>query len=139
MVEWQINHRLFEAVFSERTGTSPSAAAQAVIDGTRPLPRSAWGIGDGTYYMDAEAFVLLGKPALAMQALEEILLKDGGFIPFDSFSLPADRGLVLSALDGNPDFEDWKTRFRERRAAMRERLLEMEAAGEIPMPPDKPK
>jgi hypothetical protein len=53
--------------------------------------------------------------------------------------LPADRGLVLSALDGNPDFEDWKTRFRERRAAMRERLLEMEAAGEIPMPPDKPK
>ena len=115
-------------------GESPEEAAQYVIDATRSMPRTSW-FGDSKHYTDAEAYVLLGKQPFAVAALEETLLPEGGFMPLDAFLTPADRGVLLSRLDGDPQFEDWRERFRERRAAARERLIEMEESEEIPAPP----
>jgi tetratricopeptide (TPR) repeat protein len=136
--EWHRLQHLLSATVAARSGGSADDLAQQVVIATRGQPRSGW-VGKGIYYEDAEAFVLLGKTELALQALEEALLADGGFLPLDSFMTPADRGLVLSDLDGVPGFEDWKTRFRARRDAMRERMIAMEAAGEIPTPPAEPR
>jgi TolB-like protein/tetratricopeptide (TPR) repeat protein len=133
--EWHRLQHLLSATIAARSGESADVLAQQVVIATRGQPRAGW-IGSGIYYEDAEAFVLLGKQELALQALEEALLPDGGFLPRDSFLTPADRGVVLSGLDGVPGFEDWKTRFRARREAMRETMLTMEAAGEIPVPPE---
>ena len=66
--------------------------------------------------------------------LEEGLLPEGGFLRFDTFGLFLDEGFVLSALDGDPRFEDFKARWRARREAARETMVSMEAAGEIPRP-----
>jgi hypothetical protein len=122
------------AVVAERTGESPQAPAQSVIDATSTMPRMAWPV-DGADYMDAEAFTLLGKTELALHALEESLVEDGGFIPWDTYWVYPDKGVILSELDGAPQFEDWKRRFRERREAARKRMVEMEDSGEIPAPP----
>ncbi len=134
LAQWRVIQQLLSATVAARMGASPQEQAQEVIDATRVMPRTAW-FGDGAYYSDAEALVLLGETDLALAALEETLLPDGGFLPLDSFSAPADRGVVLSELDGDPDFEDWKGQFRERREALRQRMIEMEASGEIPAPP----
>jgi TolB-like protein len=126
--------QLFLAVVAARTREIPDEPAQAVIEITSTLPRAGMS-GQGSYYMDAEAFVLQGKETLALHALEESLLDDQGFVPWDSFRRLPDDGIVLSELDGNPQFEDWKTRFRERREAARAKMVEMEELGEIPAPP----
>ncbi|UCC14419.1 MAG: tetratricopeptide repeat protein, partial [Gammaproteobacteria bacterium] len=126
--------QLFLAVVAARTRETPDEPAQAVIEITSTLPRAGMS-GQGSYYMDAEAFVLQGKDTLALHALEESLLGDQGFVPWDSFRRLPDDGIVLSELDGNPQFEDWKTRFRERREAARANMVEMEELGEIPAPP----
>ena len=126
--------QLFLAVVAARTGEHPDEPAQAVIEITSTLPRAGMG-GQGSYYKDAEAFILQGKEALALDALEDSLLGDQGFVPWDSFRRLADDGIVLSELDGNPQFEDWKTRFRERRETARAKMVEMEELGEIPAPP----
>jgi len=132
--EWHRLQHLLSATIAAHSGESADVLAQQVVIATRGQPRTGW-VGKGIYYEDAEAFVLLGKHELALQALEEALLLDGGFLPRDSFMTPADRGVVLSDLDGVPGFEDWKTRFQTRRDAMREKILAMEAAGEIPTAP----
>jgi TolB-like protein len=136
---WRILQQLLSATVEARNGGSADVLAHQVVDGTRGWPRTGWSGMDEINYMDAEAFVLLGKVELALQALEEMLLADGGFMPLDSFMTPADRGVVLSGLDGEPGYEDWKTRFRARREAMRERMIAMEAAGEIPTPLEEPR
>ena len=128
------SQRLMAATVAALSGESPDALAQQVIDATRGLPRASW--GEDIYYKDAEAFVLMGNAGAATQALDETLLPDGGFLPLDSFLTSADRGIVLSRLDGEPGFEDWKTRFRKRRDAMREKMVAMESAGKIPAPPE---
>lgn len=104
-----------------------------MIDATRDLPRASW--GEDIYYKDAEAFVLLDNKEAALRALEESLLPDGGFLAVDSFFTPADRGVVLSQLDGDAGYEQWKARYRARRETMRETMVAMELAGEIPAPP----
>jgi TolB-like protein/Flp pilus assembly protein TadD len=131
---WRTLQRLLSAAVASRSGESPVALAQQVIDATRNIPRASW--GEDIYYKDAEAFVLLGQKRPALQALEQTLLPDGGFLALDSFLYPADRGVLLSQLDGDPDYEDWKARFRERRTAMREKMVAMELAGEIPRAAD---
>lgn len=131
---WRGSQQLLSATVDTRTGGSPNAEAQAIVEATRTMPRTSW-YGDGIFYSDAEAYVLLGETGLALTALEEALLPEGGYIPFDSFGVPADQGLVLSEMDGNPRFEDWKKRFGERREAMRKKMIEMEEAGEFPAPP----
>jgi len=133
--EWWASQQLIAAAVAEELGESPEDSAQAVIDTTRGMTRAGW-VNDSARYSDAEAFVLLNKPELALGPLEETLLTNGGFLPFDSFFLPADQGRVLSKLDGDPRFEDWKRRFRERREAMREKMVEMEQFQDIPAPPD---
>ena len=133
--EWRVSYQMLAATLASERGESPDEAAQYVIDATRPMPRAAW-FGDSKRYTDAEAFVLLGKREFAVAALEETLLPEGGFMPLDAFLTPADIGLILSRLEGDPQFEDWRKRFRERREAARERLLEMEEFEEIPAPPD---
>ena len=135
LLEWHRLQQLLSATVAARSGGSMEDPAQQVVIATRGEPRTGW-VGRGVYYEDAEAFVLLGKPELALQALEETFLADGGFLARDSFLTPADRGVVLSDMDGMPEFEDWKTRFRDRRDTMRDKMIEMEAAGEIPAPPD---
>jgi hypothetical protein len=132
--EWRVSYKLLVATLASERGESPDEAAQYVVDATRPMPRMSW-FGDSKHYTDAEAFVLLGKQEFAVAALEETLLPEGGFIPLDAFLTPADRGFVLSRLDGNAQFGDWRRRFRERREAARERLIEMEEFDEIPAPP----
>ena len=134
MREWYASQQLLTAIIEARLGESPTQSAQAVIDTTTTMPRTAWMRG-ATNYMDAEAYLLLGDAQLAIEALEESFLSHDGFIPWDTFSIAADKGIILSQLDGDPRFEDWKTRLRARRTAARERMLAMEAAGEIPSPP----
>ena len=75
-----------------------------------------------------------GLPSGSQKHVEDGLLTGGGYVRFDAFGLPLDGGLVLSALDGDPRFEDFKARWRARREAAREKMIEMESAGEIPRP-----
>ena len=85
--------------------------------------------------MDVEAYVLLDNYEVAVRTLEETLLPGGGILPLDTLGLPAERGFILSRMNGYPGFEDWKSRFLARREAMRERMVKLEAAGDIPAPP----
>jgi hypothetical protein len=127
--------QLFLAAAADGLGEDAGNSAQAVIGTASTLHRAAMG-GSGAYYMDAEAYVILGSEALALDALQESLLGERGFVPWDSFRRLADSGLILSRLEGNPEFEAWKAKFRERRAAARAAMIEMEQFGEIPAPPD---
>lgn len=127
----RIQQDLLGAAIAAHTGTDAGPLAQAVLEGVRELPRTSW-VGPRIEFRDAEAYVLLGDAGGALEALEATLLPDGGIVPHDSFRTFADEGFVLSRLDGEPRYEDWKARFRARRAALLERMIRMEAAGEIP-------
>lgn len=127
----RLQQDLLGAAIAAHTGNDAGPLARAVLEDLRELPRTSWG-GPRIEFRDAEAYVLLGDIGGALEALEATLLPDGGIVPYDSFRTLADEGFVLSRLDGEPRYEDWKARFRARRAALRDRMIRMEAAGEIP-------
>ncbi len=126
--------QLMVAFVAAQQEESPEASAREVIAVTEGLPRASCCL-DAKLYMDVEAYVLLDNYEVAVRTLEETLLPGGGILPLDTLGLPAERGFILSRMNGYPGFEDWKSRFLARREAMRERMVKLEAAGDIPAPP----
>jgi TolB-like protein/tetratricopeptide (TPR) repeat protein len=133
LVGSRMDMALARAVLEHKRGNDAAPFARRVLDLGEGLRRSSrFDTSLGT--RDAEAFVLLGDADSARRALADGLLTGGGYVRYDTFGLPLDGGLVLSELDGDPRFEDFKAQWRARREAARERLIAMEAAGEIPRP-----
>ncbi len=126
--------RLFAAELDDLDGVSPNSAAQALLDAVTPLPRVR--LGASRESLDIEALILLQREDEATQALPETLLGESGFMRWDSYLMPLDRGHLLSRLQGNPDFENWREDYLARRDKAREAMLRMEAAGEIPATPE---
>jgi TolB-like protein/tetratricopeptide (TPR) repeat protein len=126
--------QLFLAMAAKNLGEDWEESAQAVIETASTMPRTSMS-GDGIYYADAEAYLLMGKEALALDALEETLVGERGFVPWDSFRRLADDGLIISRLEGNQQFDAWARQFEERRMAARSKMIEMEEFGDIPAPP----
>ena len=87
------------------------------------------------YYLLAGIEIRLGNMDKAMSQLERALEKpDGGVFNIDSFGFSVEQSPLLDPLRGNPAFEDWLLRYRERRDAMLARMIEMENRGDIVKP-----
>jgi TolB-like protein/Tfp pilus assembly protein PilF len=91
---------------------------------------------DSRRYYLAEVRALQG---LADEAVAELLstldTADGGFVSLASVRLRPGLSPILSGLSDQPGYEEWLAEFTARRTAMRERMIEMEAAGEIARTP----
>lgn len=127
----RLHQQLVAATVADKRGADVRSEAGTLLKGLQGLPRTSWG-GNQVGYMDAEASTLVNDTAGAVVALEQTLLPGGGFIPYDSFNLYAEDGLLLSRLQGDPGFQSWRERFLTRRDGIRKALIAMEAAGEIP-------
>jgi TolB-like protein/Tfp pilus assembly protein PilF len=87
-------------------------------------------------YQRAAALILLDRIDEAMIELNQTLsIADGGFVEADMFGLPPERSLLLEPLRDEPGYDEWLAEFTARRTAMRESMIEMEAAGEIARAP----
>jgi TolB-like protein/Tfp pilus assembly protein PilF len=87
-------------------------------------------------YLRATALALLGRHEEALAELDMIReIPDGGFFAYDMTNQPPERSLLFAPLRETPGFEDWFREFESRRSAMREKMIAMEAAGEIMAPP----
>jgi len=85
-----------------------------------------------SHYLLAGIQERMGNTEKAMALLELALAKpDGGVFNTDRFGFSVEQSLLLNPLRGKPEFEDWMSRYRERRDAMLQRMLEMESRGEI--------
>jgi len=84
------------------------------------------------YYLMAGLKARMGNLDEAMAHLEQALEKpNGGVFNIDIFGFSVEQSPLLNPLRGNPTFEDWLLRYRERRDTMRQRMIEMESRGEI--------
>jgi hypothetical protein len=130
---WQTIQYLLAAEIKARAGEAPGTPAQQSLDLSRTLERTSWNFGRD--YLDVESLVLLNRPEEAVEVLGETLLEDGGFIPWESFALPADESVILSRLAETPGFAAWQAEFRKRRNEARAAMKELESSGIIPSPP----
>ena len=133
VTDWQTIQYLLAAEIKARAGEAPGTSAQQSLDLSRTLERTSWNFGRD--YLDVESLVLLNRSEEAVEVLGETLLEDGGFIPWESFALPADEGVILSRLAETPGFAEWQAEFRKRRNEARAAMKELESSGIIPSPP----
>jgi hypothetical protein len=84
------------------------------------------------YFLLAGIQARLGNLDEAMTQLERALQKpDGGVFNLDLLGFSVEQSPLLDPLRGEPTFEDWIIRYRERRDAMLQRMIEMENNGTI--------
>lgn len=84
------------------------------------------------FYLLAGVRARLGGTDEALAHLEQALEKpDGGVFNRDIFGFSVEQSPLLAPLGGNPAFEDWLIRYRARRDAMLQRMIEMEDRGKI--------
>jgi len=84
------------------------------------------------YYLLAGMQARLGDTDKALSYLDHALeIPDGGVFNTDIFGFSVEQSPLLNPLRTNPAFEDWLLRYRERRDAMLQRMIEMEGRGEI--------
>jgi len=87
------------------------------------------------FYLLAGVQARLGDTDKALAHLEQSLEKPGGGVfNRDLFGFSIEQSPLLTPLAGNPAFEDWLLRYRARRDAMLQRMIEMEIRGEIIAP-----
>jgi TolB-like protein/Tfp pilus assembly protein PilF len=87
------------------------------------------------YYLLAGIQARMGYMDEAMNQLERALEKpNGGVINIDRIGFNVEQSPLLDPLRREPVFENWLLRYRERRDAMLQRMIEMENRGEIVNP-----
>ena len=128
---WTANRQLLELLAREAAGKPLEAAALGQLETTFANER----FFDTKFYARAGVAVRRGDIERSLRILEESLnLADGGVINLDLLGLDAEVSPLLDPLRGQPAFADWLQRFRQRRDAMRERMLVLETATDI-LPP----
>jgi len=91
---------------------------------------------DRRRYMRASALTVLGRFEDAVAELNLTLdIADGGLVETDILGLHPENSLLLEPLRDHPGYDDWLNKFTARRTAMREKMIDMEAAGEIARAP----
>lgn len=84
------------------------------------------------FYLLAGVQARRGDTDKALVHLEQALEKpDGGVFNRDIFGFSVEQSPLLTPLAGNPAFEEWLLRYRARRDAMLQSMIEMENRGEI--------
>jgi TolB-like protein/Tfp pilus assembly protein PilF len=87
------------------------------------------------YYLLAGIQARMGNMDEAMKQLERALKKsNGGVFNIDLIGFNVEQSPLLDPLRHEPAFENWLLRYRERRDAMLQRMIEMESRGEIVKP-----
>jgi tetratricopeptide (TPR) repeat protein len=87
------------------------------------------------YYSRAGLLARNGDMASALETLDAALpAGEPGVFNIDLFSMDVEHSLLLNPLRDLPEFIDWQQRYRERRASMLERMIQMESRGEIMAP-----
>jgi len=85
-----------------------------------------------SHYLLAGIQARLGNTEKALSRLDMALEKpDGGVFNTDMFDFNVEQSPLLNPLRGHSGFEDWLLRYRSRRDAMLQRMIEMEGRGEI--------
>jgi TolB-like protein/Flp pilus assembly protein TadD len=124
---------LFELLVREREGEAPPETADlermlAVFE------QSRW-FRYGSYYVKAGLLARLGRDEEAFKRLEGAIEGPGGAVQnLDLFGATPEVSLLLDPLRSAPGFDDWLVRYAARRDAMRARMVELEARGEIIRP-----
>jgi TolB-like protein/Tfp pilus assembly protein PilF len=87
---------------------------------------------DAKYFLRAGIAARLGQVDRALEILEQSLADlEPGIIGRDIFGLPVAHTPLLDPLRGEPAFDAWLQRFEAQRAALLQRMRQMEARGEI--------
>ena len=87
---------------------------------------------DAKYYLRAGIAARLGQVDRALEILEHALTDlDPGVITRDIFGLPVAVTPLLDPLRAEPAFDAWLFRFEAQRAALLQRMRQMESRGEI--------
>jgi hypothetical protein len=87
------------------------------------------------HYLLAGIQARLGNMEEAMTQMERALEKpDGGVFNIDMIGFNVEQSPLLDPLRHEPTFENWLLRYRERRDAMLQHMIEMENRGEIVKP-----
>lgn len=95
------------------------------------LSSGSFDVDSRRYYL-AEILTMQGDKAAAVAELHRTLeLADGGFISLAPGRRSPENSEILVELRDEPGYDDWLKELTSRRSAMRERMVEMEAAGEI--------
>ncbi len=91
---------------------------------------------DSRRYFLAEILTLQGKKDAAVAELHRTLeLADGGFVATAPGNVRPEHSTVLAELRDQAGYDDWLVEFTSRRTAMRKKMIEMEAAGELARTP----
>jgi TolB-like protein/Tfp pilus assembly protein PilF len=109
--------------------SDPGFDASAILEPLLPLEKVRF--FKSTIYLQAGVQVRLGNKDRALDILEYSLEKTDGVFNIDFFGFSVEQTPLLNPLRGNPAFEDWMSRYRERRDAMHQRMVDMELRGEI--------
>jgi TolB-like protein/Tfp pilus assembly protein PilF len=87
---------------------------------------------DSHRYFLAEIAAVQGNLEKAVAALQRTLdVADGGFVKLASGDLYPENHPILNGLREQPGYDEWLAEFTARRTAMREKMIALEAAGEI--------
>ena len=86
-------------------------------------------------YLPALLHARLGEPALAIAALNTVFrIDDGGVMTDDEIGMPIERSIFLESLHDEEGYRQWLDDFTARREAMRQKMIQMESAGDIANP-----
>ena len=125
---WDIFAGVLEMLTQEQS--NPGFDAEAFLASFPPLDRMVF--LTNAHYLHAGVQARRGNVEQAMGRLEQILeLPVGGVFNNDILGFTVEESLLLNPLRGEPAFEDWLLRYRNRRDAMLERMITMENRGEI--------
>ena len=129
--EWDVGVNSLEMLSKEQSQTNPNAKEfSGTLANVGEIP-----FFQDAYYLLAGIQARMGNMDEAMKQLERALDKpDGGVINIDMIGFNVEQSPLLNPLRHEPAFEDWLLRYRERRDAMLQRMIEMETRGEIVKP-----
>lgn len=125
---WNTYSAVFSLLVQEMPGSE--LGAKDTLGSIPPLEQIPF--FKNSFYLHAGMQARLGNQQKAMDWLEQALARpDGGVFNIDKLGFDVEQSPLLNPLRGEPAFESWLQRYRERRDTMLQRMIALELQGEI--------